>query len=221
MDSDLSTIQGALELEMARNEIDAQAEALRFIHNSYLSEHGYADREYQSLWNTLAGFANNPGSISSFPASQCSTYYNGPTSGSVHKIVDDNAFIINTRNLTPADSTILSAKKDSKKFKATSLYPRIVYTASGVSGSNTDSSITELDATSAKTYNQISSVEGIWIIAAKDATGKSSDATRLDTSEFFDFHIRTCWYAPNRSYPTTIATIVRLYNPNAVEGGSS
>ena len=34
MDRDVAIIQGALESEMARIEIDAQAEALRFIQNS-------------------------------------------------------------------------------------------------------------------------------------------------------------------------------------------
>ena len=38
MNDGLNTAQRTLETEMARNEIDAQAEALRFIHNNYVSE---------------------------------------------------------------------------------------------------------------------------------------------------------------------------------------
>ena len=38
MNRNLTLIQGTLEISMARNEIEAQAEAIRFIHNSYLSE---------------------------------------------------------------------------------------------------------------------------------------------------------------------------------------
>ena len=38
MNSDLAAMQATMELTMARNEIDAQAEAIRFIHNNYNSE---------------------------------------------------------------------------------------------------------------------------------------------------------------------------------------
>ena len=38
MNSGLSSAQASLEITMARNEIDAQAEALRFIHDSYVTQ---------------------------------------------------------------------------------------------------------------------------------------------------------------------------------------
>ena len=37
MNSGLNQAQRSLEITMARNEIDAQAEALRFIHNNYIA----------------------------------------------------------------------------------------------------------------------------------------------------------------------------------------
>ena len=229
MDRDLNTIQGTLELEMARNEIDAQAEALRFIHNSFLSEREYTTREYDSLWKRLAhgttdfesGLANNPADISPFSATQCSTYYDksATNSGEPHNIFADHAFIINTRNLDPSnvDQTLISASTNEKIFKNTTLYPRIIYTASSLSGSDTDSSLTEAEALTKTTYNNLSSAEGIWIIAARDATDSKDAKLSTDTPEFFDFHIRTCWYPPNRTYPNTIATIVRLYNPEVIK----
>lgn len=50
------------------------------------------------------------------------------------------------------------------------------------------------------------------MIAVRDDT-----AGTAETPEFFDFHIRTCWYAPGVKRPSTIATIVRLYNPELTE----
>ena len=32
-----------------------------------------------------------------------------------------------------------------------------------------------------------------------------------------DFYIRTCWYGVNANEPSTISTVIRLYDPNAVE----
>lgn len=226
MDRDLNSIQGALELEMARNEIDAQAEALRFIHNSFLSEREYISREYEGLWKRLAhstddldtGLANDPADISPFNALQCSTYFNDSATarGEAHNIYTDHAFIVNTRDLDPThpNTTILSANNAKNMFINTSLYPRIVYTASNTE-EDTDTSITEAEA-SAKIYNQIASVEGVWVIASRDAT-KNAESKLSDRPEFFDFHIRTCWYPPNQSYPTTIATIIRLYNPEVIK----
>lgn len=227
MDRNLNSIQGALELEMARNEIDAQAEALRFIHNSFLSEREYTEKEYENLWKSLAlstddpnkGLANAPGNISPFTAAQCSVYYdkNATASGQPHSIITDHAFVVNTRNLDPGNvnATIISATKEPNKFINTTLYPRIVYTTSGVSA-DTDSSLAEATIES-KTYDQISTVEGLWVIATHDATDASGSKLSNASPEFFDFHIRTCWYPPNQNYPTTIATIIRLYNPEVIK----
>ena len=63
MNRNLSLMQGALEVSMARNEIEAQAEAIRFIHNSFLSERELVRdqnidptkwQEYRNLWNRLS-----------------------------------------------------------------------------------------------------------------------------------------------------------------------
>ena len=45
MNSGMSNAQGTLESTMARNEIDAQAEALRFIQSSYVAERRDGDND--------------------------------------------------------------------------------------------------------------------------------------------------------------------------------
>lgn len=233
MDRDLNNIQGTLELEMARNEIDAQAEALRFIHNSFLSEREYTGltTPYRPLWKRLttsisavdpetgqSGYANAPASISPFEASECSVYYDSAknTVGEPHNLFMDHAFILNTRDVNPKDTsaTIIPANDSTKGlFINTNLYPRIVYTASTIGAGDSDEELTEADILSGTVYNKIARIEGIWVIAVQDET----DSSKNGRPEFFDFHIRTCWYAPNHDYPTTIATIIRLYNPEVIK----
>lgn len=219
MDRNLSAVQGTLELNMARNEIDAQAEALRFIHNSYVAEKGQtgSTKEYAELWQALVSYAKNPADISSFTSLQCSAYYenDGPDS-----IFNDNAFVINARTINKRDSSghfdkssiIISTKTGDAQgsFSESALYPRVIYAASDDTSSD---EMTEAGA-SGKVYDTIRSAEGLWVIPVKSATNNAS------IPEFYDFHIRTCWYGPGRNTPTTISTIIRLYNPDFQRGAA-
>ena len=240
MDRNLATIQGTLELEMARNEIDAQAEAIRFIQNSYLSERelSRSNREYQNLWLKLSrgttstygssgGLANNPKNISDYTSVACSTFYDHSNSlSSLHNIFQDRAFVINTRKLDPTniDATIVQTgnSADAGKFVEAPIYPRVIFTKGSVSDNNDAAPLSEIfplgsgnltyQNQTQQIYDKIARVEGIWVIAARDITkGESS------TPEFYDFHIRTCWFAPGHDRPTTVGTTIRLYNPEFVE----
>ena len=242
MDRNLATIQGALELEMARNEIDAQAEALRFIQNSYLSERELSrtDRTYQNLWLKLSrgsataisadagsGLANKPTDISEYYSVACSTYYDTTNGGSsVHNIFKDRAFVLNTRKINPnnINETVVQTTStyDSSKFVEAPLYPRVIFTK-GTTGSNNDNAeLSEIfplgsenltyQTQTHQVYDRVTRVEGIWVISARDMTkGESA------TPEFYDFHIRTCWFAPGHERPTIVGTTIRLYNPELIE----
>ncbi len=86
------------------------------------------------------------------------------------------------------------------------------------SGGSDSDSLTE---TGNRLYRTVAGVEGIWIIAVQSESG----GTYIDSAtgayafhpEYYDFYIRTCWYKPTQDYPTTIGTIVRLYNPEIME----
>lgn len=247
MNRNLTLIQGTLEISMARNEIEAQAEAIRFIHNSYLSERELVRdqnidpskwQEYRDLWQRLAsvqnGLNNNPIKISKYDEQNCKQYYDaGNNVGDVHNIYADKAFIVNTRKLDPRNpnSTIVSARENQSLFQETSLYPRLVFSNSSQVGSSTGSD-------SSANLNELSSgsnlyltpafmtpyrIEGIWVIGTRDVTGVSNpdaiDDSGLDQRppEFYDFHIRTCWYGPSRNIPSIISTIIRLYNPEVIK----
>ena len=256
MNSGISSAQASLEISMARNEIDAQAEALRYLHNSFLSERELSNKElaitdnrtsnkwHAELWrmitrdstatspNQAGGLANMPNKVAPFNVESCQQAYTGWTDsdGTHPSIYDNNAFILNTRMLTP-NSTITGgnanviyiAKNHRSVFTSTPLYPRIIFTKQNP-GLNTNKNSDEM--VESGIYRFISRVEGIWVISVRDATkftitnaNYTPTAAELarNTPAYFDFHIRTCWYAPGRSVPTTIGTIIRLYNPEYVE----
>lgn len=72
MNTGVNSAENALEVVTARNELNAQAEALRFIHSSYISEKtlpsltdpsyrpGEKYQQYEQLWNTIVSNAITP-----------------------------------------------------------------------------------------------------------------------------------------------------------------
>lgn len=239
MNAGLSTAQASMEVMVARSEIDSQAEALRFVQNAFTLERELPvdSQEYRELWYTLtrdsnassdSGMMNSPEALPSLNVDSCSQIYDrsGSSPNSIFKS-DLTAFAIDTRALDPNDPSfmpgatmskkiseiIVSTKTESNrnKFTESSIYPRLIYTDMyATPDNNSDTTLYENGE-----YRFLSRIEGIWVIAVKDAT--VNNPTRYTTPEFFDFHIRTCWNAPGQNRPSTIGTIIRLYNPELVE----
>ncbi len=238
MNNGISTAQGSLETTMARNEIDAQAEALRFIQNSFLAERELetSQQQYAALWRRITrgqdscdfttggcGLAISAEEYKKVPLDleTCDVVYGNESSAiSIY----NHAFVLNTRALTPIvsgtgsnvdalDEAIVPAVQYPERFIAAPVYPRLVFTnrISGMNGANSGDELVEDQGSTL--YNKVARAEGIWIIAVR------SDATdaKSGNPEFFDFYIRTCWYGPGKSFPSTIGTIVRLYNPEVIE----
>lgn len=240
MNSGLATAQASLEVTMARNEIDAQAEAIRFIHNSFSLERELPvdSQEYRDLWYTLSrdsgaingGMVNAAENIPELSVESCSWVYDGQSHNNKNYSILNNsnltAFVVNTRALDPNDSTfndnklkeIIVSTKDAStntRFTETLVSPRVLFSDIAPVGTNaSDNNSEELSENG--DYRYVSRAEGIWVIAARDETDNASVVAA--TPEFYDFHIYTCWYAPGRHRPNTIGTIIRLYNPELVEG---
>ena len=218
MNQSIETAQGSLEVTMARNEIDAQAEALRFIHNSFLSEREYAESEqvYKSLWKRLTdssvsgGLSNDYTDVPDLTYENCSVPYDNTNPKSIQSI---HGFVVNTRKIDPknANNTIIAYSSD--KFSPTNLYPRIIYSNTGYKNDNQNSDDDIL--ASGQKYTTVANVDGIWV--ASIAGVRNGNAIYTGVPEYYDFHIRTCWYAPGSSTPSTIGTIIRLYNPELLE----
>lgn len=223
MNSGIARAQYSLELTMARNEIDAQAESLRFIHNSFLAERDFAsqNQEYAKLWQAIRKTTNTTP-----PLSQ-DTCEKAIKSAKEAK----NVFIVNTRVLNdkPQDTYLeetnrIISLKDNNIFTPAPVYPRIIYSnivnASADSREDSEHQLVENNANDASAempspYNQISRVEGIWI------QGVAQKTENNNPPEYYDFHIRTCWNPAGKSdkNPSTIGTILRLYNPEYAEKG--
>jgi len=235
MNNGISTAQRSLEITMARTEIDAQAEALRFVHHSFLNEHKFASgvKQYDALWQKIVDNARSPDTSGKFANSfndidTCEQIYE-PTAD--YGVVKGKAFVLNTRLIHPESTLYLGdkatetinyndllkemvvfpdAKVADSKFQPTPLYPRIIYRPLS---KTTDKNSSD-DLKEQSTYRQIALAEGIWVFAVK-----SSDQLG-GQPQFYDFYIRTCWHSIGRQVPSTIGTIIRLYNPAITEGGS-
>ena len=259
MNSGLSTAQGSLELIMARNEIDAQAEALRFIQNSFLAEREYIadDQQYTKLWRRLTtgiddcplaqvhcdGLAITASQLRDFDLAftTCDDVYDPANPSNIYSN-NVNAFVLNTRLLQPStgapfdfdnffgddessdyirlmgDIIVTPHNLDNLfsaevTFRRAPIYPRLVFShRSGASGS--DAQLVEDDENDdTRLYRTVAHAEGIWVIAVRSDTLSATTGE----PEFFDFYIRSCWFRPGHGYPSTIGTIVRLYNPEVIE----
>lgn len=244
MNDGINTAQRTLEAEMARNEIDAQAEALRFIHNNYVAERQKleSDSQFRAIWNkitdraarpsvTKKDISDNAGSNKSFDINEmnsCSEPYE--TNGHLDFY---KAFVLNTRLIMPElsannsfsylgysyknliEHTVVykdsGSSKDKKTFAEPSLYPRIIYKKLNSNDPEIEKKRDHLDE-GGEIFNEIESAEGIWIDAVSniDSYGKSG-------ADYYDFYIRTCWQAAGQHVPSTLTTVVRLYNPEVME----
>lgn len=240
MNAGISTSENSLELTVARNELNAQAEALRFIHSSYISELTLPEcasgapvtekcQQYKAIWEDLVNDTNVMASSASIAASNqltieypllaCETAYDDSSNNS---LVKHRAFVINTRQLLARNNThgtdVIYSKEDAiirarnqadpdNVFFPAQLNARIVYSAqTGQNGEDGGDNSTS-GVQSPIDYTRVARVEGIWVIAVRDSSSLSGKP------KYYDFYIQTCWNGSNSNTPTSLDTIVRLYNP--------
>lgn len=215
MISGTSNVQTTLETTLARAEIDAQAEAIRFVHDSYVSdleddETGDAS-PYKNLWSQIIDKAYTKNDIETnskilkYSPSTCNEIYSN-SNGALTK-----AFVIDTRALSKltianVDKVYISYTSNQDKFVEASTYPRLIY--------NTSNNTTLLEDNKGEGVKR---VEGIYAIAVKGSNTNIVDSTsNASASAYLDFYIRTCWYGTGSETPSTISTVIRLYNPDVL-----
>lgn len=233
MQSGITAAERSLELTTARNELNAQAEALRFVHSSYVAELALPPCESSSsercqafagLWDEIVGSTISATEFRDrhleFPATDCANVYgqysggNIITDGSNSLLSGLKAFVINTRKLGASNqsgSQNSQAIADSfvpvgSTFTAPDLSARILYT------DNThveDTDENEGKIKSLTEYTRIAAVQGLWVI------GVRSDQKTNGQSDYFDFHIETCWNSSGSKTPSSLDAVIRLYNPAA------
>lgn len=179
----------SLQITLVRQEIDNQADTLRFLSDSYVAAYykGYAPDIHDSqnspaeeYYKILSGPMGDQ--VTKFGGTDGTTCPSAPASSGTSM----GGFILDSHSaqyIAYAPTTMVAADA----------YPQVTYTSGGA-----------LDKT-----------QGIWIEAAK-TTPKKADGSVDDTKPaYIDFHIRACWYPSGVGTPMNLGTIVRLYVPTS------
>lgn len=213
-----SSAQTALEATLAREEIDAQAEALRFIHDSASLD--APNGPYITLWTKITDPLNTLSAddtdryLSNYPPTTCGDLYSGSNA------ISDKAFVVDTHKLSSinastdpeeaANDTIKQNSGSSSLFQQAATYPHLVYTYGSTDNvgslveEGTDDSLT------------LKRVDGIYVLAVKDK-GTNIVGKKDPIPAYYDFYIRTCWYGAGERKASTISTVIRLNNPDATK----
>lgn len=207
MNSGTSNAQLALETTLAREEIDAQADALRFVHNAYASNKEGETQPLTVLWKEIIANAIDLSKLNDTEKKSITEYAPASCGSAIPSSAiskgKGKAFVLNTRDLNAGKS----AYSEVKNINQVSTYPRLVY--------NGDSSALAGDASS----TNLSWSEGIYVIAVKDPNSTKVvdvDGTQSDSkSAYYDFYIRTCWYGSGDTAPSTISTEIRLHDTDS------
>lgn len=211
MSSGTTNAQTALETTLARAEIDAQAEALRFIQTSASAN----KPGFDNLWNEILSKADNANrsedvknAITNFAPSSCSELYNAENTNNIYY---QNAFFIDTSTLgefiTQASSDTSDLLNPSgPSASSSSLTPLI-------SANDLDSPDSFSQATTyPRVYkeNVIVKAEGLYVVAVKDSGARVISPNNAESQAFYDFYIHACWDTSNSDHPSTISTVIRL-----------
>ncbi len=185
MNRGLATSQRSVEMTLVRQQVDAQAEALRFMHSSYLDWYvPGVDITAIDTATKVTPAGQYAQIITRAKVETASPFNTGTTCGGY---IPDS-FVINTRTArvyyqapTPASQTLaLTFNKDPTS------YAQIQYSAT----------------------NALTVSDGVWVEAVKSPPSGTA-------AGYIDFHIRACWYSVGTDAPSRVGTIVRLYEPRA------
>ena len=223
MSSGTSGAQASLETTLAREEIDSQAEALRFIQTAYAVDRDAADKRFPGLWDQIKNHAIKIGDLNENHQEEILQYY--PTSCKDlynNSRIADAAFVINPRMLGTFTSEVenktkgiksvyISRKDQASKFTTATTFPRLIYGLNKNSNEGNENNLID-----SSTYSTLFHAEGIYIIAVKDADTTNLVNSTGNKSAYYDFYIRTCWYGTDATEPSTISTVIRLYDPDAI-----
>ncbi len=212
MNQGTAAAQRALEIGLVRAQIDAQADALRYAHNAYVSSLGSGDSEAKTVWSAIAQkhavtSSQNIEAVSD--GQKCvlpdPTSFSVPA-GAAFTSSDRKPFALETRrldgkntdtpsgSLTVSDPTITYSSYtgpvpiSSTAVNAPVTYAQLHYDDPGLHDASTDAV-----------------AHGVWMQAVyTKITG---------TPGYYDFNIRACWVSPGQQAPVTLGTVVRLYDP--------
>ena len=242
MSGGTSSSQTALETTLTREEVDNQAEALRFVQQSYIADVRTGQSSpYGFLWSKITERAYNADDvtkpldeIAQFHPNTCKELYEPSTDDSHKDQANRYGFVLDPRGFVNYEKDFLAADKtdrddtikgilrynnpDSDDPTTTFLtvadtYPHLVYNPGDTTTDLDSSLISDSHSAINGTFYK---AQGVYIIAVKDPnnTSLANVNKSSDASAYYDFYIRTCWYGAGDQTPSTISTVIRLYNPD-------
>ncbi|MCA9338470.1 hypothetical protein KC949_02840 [Candidatus Saccharibacteria bacterium] len=191
MNQGTAMAQRSLEIGLVREQIDAQADALRYLNHAYIADYGKNGRATEAWKQVIEENAIKSDSLQKYgdisDGAKC--HYPG---SDVFALDTTKLNFDATRGVDGGQTPILRGIQDALT------YPMIRYDP--------------------RNDTQPPTPEGIWIQAVRwpDTTTDSEKDIKNDSAKrpgFYDFHIRACWLSPGLSTPLTMGTIVRLYEP--------
>lgn len=193
MNQGTAMAQRSLEIGLVRDQMDAQADALRYIHNAYVANFGNDDAQTALVWHDVA----------EAHAVTAAQPYDTMTDGQRCQLPGASA-----AGASDGEPFAL----DIKKLDGQDGGPVVLYSRSGdvtdmpISRAITDDYVPTFAQVRYPPETNATTAEGIWIQAVR-APGSNGHLG------YFDFHIRACWLTPGQLTPVTLGTIVRLYDP--------
>ena len=220
MNKGVNTSQTTLETTMARQEVDAQTEALRFIHGAFVAESNGLSTGLSSAWRSIAERAYTETTVQE----EIEDFFTKETTGDL-SCADlfskrpVKAFALNAHNLHVNSTGALSGDilVTDNKLQQAATYPRMLYGLDEASAEDlSDNTIDEnTGSIQSLSRDHLYAAEGIWVTnIASDAGGNDEDG--IFQPDFYDFYIQTCWDQAGSGHASTVSSIIRLYNPKRI-----
>lgn len=244
MNAGVADAERALELVTARNELNAQAEALRFIHSSYISEATLPTcgsvasnekcQQYQALWDQITSSThvmrpsddvtglNDNYTITDLYETCREVYASPDPTGAYRDLLARNrAFVINTRELIAPRHTgvgLGEAYISSLNPTDRDLFAPALLNARIVFTRTGQRGSADTDSSTVNISDTANPLDYKSVARAEGiwvVAVRSSEMTAGQPT-FYDFHINSCWYGSNSNVPTVLDAVIRLYNPESI-----
>jgi type II secretory pathway pseudopilin PulG len=186
MNQGAAMAQRSLEIGLVRDQMDAQADALRFMHNAYVANFGQQGSVATDIWNEVTTKHAVTKAQAFSDISDGRTCRLAPSANASSSSSDGAPYALDIRKLDTAGSSPVMTLNQANNIDTTATYSQIRYPLNG-----------SFDP---------AKPEGIWV----QAVSSPSIGGKLG---YYDFHIRACWLTPGQLAPVTLGTIVRLYEP--------
>lgn len=202
MNQGAAMAQRSLEIGLVRDQIDTQADILRYLHQAHIASLSQdVSVPANKLWQFIADRAVSSNATSVDVAIQKFESVGNAGQCQLPSNTQAAPFALNSKKLTASPSV-----DPTLSFNLTSNTNKQVPISEAPPTMTDDYSSTTYAQLQYKANEAIS--QGIWMQAYHYAATSTK-------AGYYDFYIRACWLTPGQTPPMTLGTVVRLYEPAA------